>query len=278
MPNEGLIILKQLPVIEEHLATLAGEIDHRVEAALSMVVTEETYKDVKKVRADLNKEFQELETRRKGVKAAVMEPYEHFSKVYEAYVSSKYREADTALKTRICAIESGLKQQKEDKLRAYYGEAAEALNILHVPFERVGLNITLSASEKSLRDGVDSFLHTLADGLEMIQNRADRDEVLVEFWKSLNAAQAVNIVEERHRRMEEEKARADMRAEEERAARERAAAVEERMAACRPVTAPVSADTAGDEEILRVTFTVRGPRRKLRELKKFLNDGGYQYE
>ena len=89
--NEQLIVLKQLPVIEEHLQTLSAQVDQRVDAALSMVVDETTYKSVKATRAELNKEFQELEERRKAVKASIMEPYDKFNSVYEQFAAKKYR-------------------------------------------------------------------------------------------------------------------------------------------------------------------------------------------
>lgn len=277
--NEQLIVLKQLPVIEEHLQTLSAQVDQRVDAALSMVVDETTYKSVKATRAELNKEFQELEERRKAVKSSIMEPYDKFNSVYEQFAAKKYRRADAVLKERISAVEDGLKAQKAEKLRNYYGECCVALNIPGIPFERVGLNITMSASEKSLRDEIDRFLHGVSDGLQMIQNREDRDEVLVEFWKSLSASQAVNTVEERHRRMAEEKARADARAAEAAAEQRHVSAVEKRMEAARPMQAPETAPPAADgEPLLCVRFAVTGTRAQLVALKKFLIDGGYHYE
>ena len=277
--NEHLIVLKQLPVIEEHLQTLSAQVDQRVDAALSMVVDETTYKSVKATRAELNKEFQELEERRKAVKSSIMEPYDKFNSVYEQFAATKYRRADAVLKERISAVEDGLKAQKAEKLRNYYGECCVALNIPGIPFERVGLNITMSASEKSLRDEIDRFLQGVSDGLQMIQNREDRDEVLVEFWKSLNASQAVNIVEERHRRMAEEKARADARAEERKREQERVRQVEEKTRAAVQAAEPVAhALTSEKEQVLCVQFKVTGTLAQLKALKKFLIDGGYHYE
>lgn len=277
--NEHLIVLKQLPVIEEHLQTLSAQVDQRVDAALSMVVDETTYKSVKATRAELNKEFQELEERRKAVKASIMEPYDKFNSVYERFAATKYRRADAVLKERISAVEDGLKAQKVEKLRNYYGECCVALNIPGIPFERVGLNITMSASEKSLRDEIDRFLQGVSDGLQMIQNREDRDEVLVEFWKILNASQAVNIVEERHLRMAEEKARADARAEEQKKEQERVRQVEEKTRAAVQAAEPVApASTSEKEQVLCVQFKVTGTLAQLKALKKFLIDGGYHYE
>ena len=277
--NEQLIVLKQLPVIEEHLQTLSAQVDQRVDAALSMVVDETTYKSVKATRAELNKEFQELEERRKAVKSSIMEPYDKFNSVYEQFAATKYRRADAVLRERISAVEDGLKAQKAEKLRNYYGECCVALNIPGIPFERVGLNITMSASEKSLRDEIDRFLQGVSDGLQMIQNREDRDEVLVEFWKSLNASQAVNTVEERHRRMAEEKARADARAEEQKKEQERVRQVEEKTRTAVQAAEPVAHAPASEkEQVLCVQFKVTGTLAQLKALKKFLIDGGYHYE
>ena len=277
--NEQLIVLKQRPVIEEHLQTLSAQVDQRVDAALSMVVDETTYKSVKATRAELNKEFQELEERRKAVKSSIMEPYDKFNSVYEQFAATKYRRADAVLKERISAVEDGLKAQKAENLRNYYRECCVALNIPGIPFERVGLNITMSASEKSLRDEIDRFLQGVSDGLQMIQNREDRDEVLVEFWKSLNASQAVNTVEERHRRMAEEKARADARAEEQKKEQERVRQVEEKTRTVVQAAEPVAhAVTSEKEQVLCVQFKVTGTLAQLKALKKFLIDGGYHYE
>ena len=59
--KQELIIVKQLPIIEERLKGLSIEIDEKVKYAKSLVVSDETVKDVKKVRAELSKEFKELE-------------------------------------------------------------------------------------------------------------------------------------------------------------------------------------------------------------------------
>ena len=56
-----LIAVRQLPIIEEHLKALSVDIEARVKDALSLAVTEDTVKQVKVVRAELNKQFKELE-------------------------------------------------------------------------------------------------------------------------------------------------------------------------------------------------------------------------
>ena len=67
--NNELIVVRQLPIIEEQLRTVRNTIQARVAAALDMECNEETYKEVKKTRSELNAQFRALEERRKAVKA-----------------------------------------------------------------------------------------------------------------------------------------------------------------------------------------------------------------
>ena len=112
-----LIKVVQLPVIEEQLRSMKETVDKRVEEALSLVCSEETIQTVKSARAELNKEFQELEEQRKEVKKAVLSPYERFETVYKECVSDAFKRADAALKSKVDATEREIKQRCEDGLR-----------------------------------------------------------------------------------------------------------------------------------------------------------------
>ena len=82
MSNE-IIVVKQLPVIVEQLAQVKETVLQRVQTATSLVCTDETVKEVKKARAELNAEFKAWEEKRKEVKTAVMTPYEKFEADYK---------------------------------------------------------------------------------------------------------------------------------------------------------------------------------------------------
>ena len=85
--EDKLIVLRQLPVIEEHLHKIKDEITNKVETALSLVCAEDTVKTVKSARAELNKEFSYWESQRRDIKSAINAPYEQFSDVYKECVS-----------------------------------------------------------------------------------------------------------------------------------------------------------------------------------------------
>ena len=61
-----LMKLTQVPIIIEHLRKIKGEVESRTSTAINLVVTESNYKEIKKVRSAMNKEFAELETKRKS--------------------------------------------------------------------------------------------------------------------------------------------------------------------------------------------------------------------
>ncbi|WP_312611426.1 DUF1351 domain-containing protein [Oscillibacter sp.] len=286
--SEELIIVKQLPVIEEHLLNLAGKIDQQVEAALSLACTDSTVNDVKKVRADLNKQFAALEEQRRAVKSAVLDPYDKFEQIYGKCVSSKFKMADGSLKRKIDDVEDVLRDQKEANVREYYMEKAASLYIspTEIPFERACIKITLSASEKSLREACDAFLGRIAADLAMIEQHEYRDEILVEFRQSLSGSQAVTAVLNHHRQIEEERKRAAKRTEAEAAAQQHAqevqAAVAQQEALSAPTeTAPQEAPTPVQQEAeptLKATFTAYGTREQLGGLKNYMKENGIRYE
>ena len=296
MSNE-LIIVKQLPIIEEHLRALASEIDKRVTDAKSLVCTEDTYKDVKRTRAELSAQFKELEAQRIAVKKAVMDPYSSFEAIYKACVTDKFKDADADLKAKISEVEDGLKKQKEDGVRAFFDEYKSSLGIDFVSFENSGIAITMTSSKKSLKEKAQAYLDRVMDDLAMIGTQEFKDEILVEYKKTLNASQAVTFAIQRHAAIDEERQRREA-AEVERANRKQAQMrvediVRETRAATSPMAPPVAApapesempgrDSAaaplGDStKIYAMTFTVRGTIDRLKQVKQFLTDGGFDYE
>lgn len=202
-----LIIIKQLPIIEEQLKAVSEQIKQKTEQAISLICTEDSVKQIKSIRAELNKEAKEFEDKRKQVKDQIMKPYNDFEAVYKANVSDQYKKADADLKSKIDAVENHLKAEKETKLREYYLELCETNRIDFVPFERLNLNITLSASEKSLKDDISDFVNRIVSDLSLIETQENKAEIFVEYKQSLNVSQAITSVANRHKAIEKEKAK-----------------------------------------------------------------------
>lgn len=273
--NTEIIAVKQLPVIVEQLAQVKETVIQRVQTATSLVCTDETVKEVKKARAELNAEFKAWEEKRKEVKTAVMTPYEKFEAVYKDCVSDTYRKADADLKAKIDGVEKELKDKKAAEVRDYFDEYLDSKNIDFVTFEQTGISITLSASMKSLKEQARGFVDKICDDLALIDTQEHKAEILVEYKRTLNASAAVTGVNARFKAIEDEKRRieeAELRraAEEQHIAEIRAAVPEPK------IISPTEAAPQEKEYTLR--FTVTATKDKLRELKVFLDNGGYRYE
>lgn len=287
MSNE-LIVVKQLPIIQERLKELSTEIDKKVENAKSLICTEETLKEVKQVRADLNKDFKDLEMQRKLVKEQVLAPYMQFEEIYKQYVSDKYKNADIELKNKVDSIENELKNRKEQEIRDYFEEYKTANNIDFIAYGQARINVTLSVSMKSLKEQAKAFIDKIVDDLKLIETQEHKAEILVEYKQSLNVGNAITTVTNRFRAIEEEKRRQEelkqRQLEEAKRIVEQNIKIQEEATKkaldnfVAPEVLQVPVIEEKQEEILTLKFTVKGTRTKLKELKQFLESGGYDYE
>lgn len=280
MSNE-IIVVKQLPVIEQQLAQIKEQVAERVKAAMQLVCTEDTVKAVKKARTELNAEFKAWEDKRKEVKTAVMTPYEKFEAVYKDCISDSYKAADKNLKQKIDEVEQQLKAQKADEIRIYFEEYLASKEIDFVSYGQAGLNVTLSTSLKSLKEQAKAFIDRIVSDLALIETFTDlKAEILVEYKKSLNVSDAITGVKARAKAIQEEQARQAAEAEKRAAEAQRVealkAAIPEAPAAVEAPTEQTAAPAPEKKYCIR--FTVKGTREQLIALKKFLNEGEYEYE
>lgn len=292
---QDLIVVKQLPQIEEHLKELSLDVDKKVENAKNLVCTEENVTTIKQIRASLNKEFKEVENQRKIVKEQILAPYMQFEEIYKMYISDKYKSADNDLKVKIDSTENELKNIKEQEIKDYFEEYKKANNIDFVTYSQARINVTLSASRKSLKEQAKQFIDKIVDDLKLIDTQEHKTEILVEYKQSLNVSQAITSVTNRFKAIEEEKKRQEelkrkQLEEAQRRADESTRAQTEATRQALENFIPKSEEKVEEailqapviekkqEEILTLRFTVRGTRTKLKELKQFLESGGYDYE
>ena len=280
MSNE-IIVVKQLPVIEQQLAQIKEQVVERVSAAMQLVCTEATVKEIKKARAELNAEYKAWEDKRKEVKTAVMSPYEQFESVYKDCISDAYKAADKDLKQKIDEVEQQLKTQKAAQVKGYFEEYLASKNIDFVSYGQAGINVTLSASLKSLKEQAKDFIDRIESDLKLIETFTDlKAEILVEYKKSLNVSEAITGVKARAKAVQEEQARQAAEAEKRAAEAQRVealkAAIPEAPAAVEAPTEQTAAPAPEKKYCIR--FTVKGTKEQLIALKKFLNEGGYIYE
>lgn len=285
-----LITVEQLPIIRERLELMRDTIQKNVDTALSLAVTEDTIKEVKAVRARLKKDYEKLEKARIEVKKQILSPYEQFEAIYKKCITSVYSPADEKLRRKINEVEDGLKKAKQLEVEGYFKEYCSSKNIDFLSFRQTGIAINLTCSKKSLKTQAKAFVDQVADDLAFISSQENEAEILVEYKKSLNAVQAMTIVTNRHKALAAEQKRLQQAqqyaAEQAVAVQKVEQAVKEKIPAQMPpapVVTPLSAPKTvpvqeHSEKIFKTTFTVRGTKAQLLSLRRFLLEGGYDFE
>lgn len=219
--NPDLIVINQLPIISERLDKVKDEIKRRTAFADTVTVSEENRQEIKKIRAAMNAEKSRLDEVYKKALEAVIAPIQVVQDKYKDCVGL-YTKANSQLKAKIDVIEDVLKLEKENSVKEYFEELVTAKKIDFISFERLGLKITLSVSEKKLKEQVNNIVERVATDLKAIEIQENKEEILVEYKKSLNVSEAVSIVDARHKAIQAEKERKAKQAEQR--ARELAAA------------------------------------------------------
>ena len=307
--NEELITLKQPPIIIYEQIKAVGQ---QIEAKISelnldnQLVTEDTLKSAKNTRATLRKELDDFEIQRKYIKEQVNAPYEAFEKAYKEHIKVHYDNADSTLKSKIDEVQNRLLDDKRGRIKDYFTEFCAAQGIDFLIFERLPLNITLSASDKSLKEQVTGFVSEVSKSLQLIESLSETDEfkaeILTEYKQTLDITRAIQGAQYRRQQREAEL----QRIEAQRVAAEQARlAAEARAKAQAPLQAPAQvineaqpaapvqpaaqvqpepvqeatqAAQEDENEVVQSTFTVTGTRAQLRALRTFLDINKIQYE
>lgn len=272
----ALIEVRQLPIIAERLYQVKQQIEAMVQDATSLAVTEETVQTVKAKRAELRKTFDELEEQRKAVKTAVLGPYDEFEKVYRECISEPFKRADETMKSEIADLEDGLKKRCREELELYFAELCISEDIDFLTFDqamalgklKISLADAKSKSQKKLKDGLAEVVSNVAETARQIEGMDDGPEIFVEYKNSFDIGHAVSVVQNRKKRVEEERKAAQERAE-----------AQKRREAVSPVPVVEQAPKAPEKVFERLTFTIINvTRSQAIRVREFLKQEGIQYE
>ena len=290
--NENLITLEQAPVIiYEKIKAVGQQIEAKI-AELNLdnqLVTDETLKSAKNTRTMLRKELDDFETQRKYIKEQVNAPYEAFEKAYKEHIKVHYDKADSTLKAKIDEVQNRLLDDKRGRIKEYFTELCHQQGIDFLIFERLPLNITLSASDKSLKEQVAGFVGEVTKSIQLIESLNEPDEykaeILTDYKQTLDVTTAIRNAQYRKQQREAELARIEAQKARAEQARLEAEAKAKEVA---PLQAPEvvkpqeqivknEAVPAPQEEILHYTLSVSGTRAQLRALRQFLETNNINY-
>ena len=269
MPDEfsKMLICTQPPVISENLLDL----NTRVSAITTMLSTlppePGNLPQVKKARADLRRCFESLEEQRKSVKAAVMAPYNDAEARYKRLVSDPINQADKLCKDFVDGVEASMKRECEDGLREYFSELCAVNHVEFLQFAQAGIQVDMASArqktQKKLREQLAQFVSRVASEVDRISEMEDAEEILVKYKQSLNLADAIGTVLDRHRRIQQQREES----------LSRACAKSAELEAVKKVDAiapPVTVQPPKQEMRYTISFTLRPTEAQMKKLRPFL--------
>ena len=272
-----MLVCTQQPVISENLVDLQERVASIADMVNQLQKVPDSVPQVKKARADLRKYFDSLEEQRKAVKAAVMAPYNEAEAKYKALVSGPIQSADRLCKDFVDGVELEMKQACENGLRDYFDELRAANHVEFLKSEQAGIVVDMASAKqktpKKLREQLVQFVARVASDVDRIAEMDDAEEIMVEYQKSLNVADAIGTVLDRHRRIQAQREADQARSIVKAAAAE---AVRKVDAVAPPVE--VQKEPVPETNVFKCTFTVTATKPQLKRLKEFLNQEGIRYE
>lgn len=235
-------------------------------------VNEDTVKEIKTIRADLNRELATIKAGVRSVKEKFNEPI----KVLDEKVKVIYDKLETTshnLGQEIKEYEDNLKLKKENELRLFFEETKkltnERLNDINenvdfVDFVDVGLNITLTASLISLQRQITDHFENRYNDMLIVNTNPNSDRLRVKYLQLKHLGQA--LVEVQKDVAVEEKLREQRNLNNKNEVKEN-----------EPET-PIIERKETVAKVLEMSFKVWGTKEELREIKNFLIINDIKFE
>lgn len=278
---DGEIIakIKSVGEIESNMKDVKGYVENLNNYYKNVTFTEETMIQAKDEKSKVNKFKKQVSDYRKDIIAEYNKPikvFEQTAKETEQLLTETYN----TINQQVANYENEQKAKKEQEIKDYFEEYKIANNIEFITYEQAKINVTLSASMKSLKEQAKQFIDKIVDDLKLIETQEHKAEILVEYKQTLNVSNAITSVANRFKAIEEEKKRQEeqkivhIEMNENHEINQRTYEQLENIFN-KPLEQPKEEK---QEEMLTLKFTVRGTRTKLKELKQFLESGGYDYE
>lgn len=273
-----IVKIEQMPKVFSQLEKIGEIIKKKTSDLDKLECTEANKQEVKKRRTEINNTLALLEAKKKEIKNKLLEPYNVFEAKYNEECKEKLQNASSILTEKINAIEIQQKLEKEQELREFADEYFNHYMIKDVvKFEDIGLNITLSASIKSLKEQTKAFCERISNDLKLIDLEEYKDEIVIEYLKNLDFAKSKMIVIERHRQLEEIKKREEELKTQQEQEQEIVEKVEEVVEEIKPPVEIIDVEAQEVEEIFTATFTVKTTKAKLKALKNFMESEEIEY-
>lgn len=265
-PQEGGFVKE----IQWNNEELKAEISEKMQDYKNLVFTEETIKEAKKDRANLNKLKNAFEDERKRIKKLCMAPYDEFEKQVKelvALIDEPIRLIDNQIKE----VEEKRRDEKRKEIEALFPTIGfQAFVTLDMIWDEKWLNATVSMAK--VEEQMKSRMYQIGDDVFTIHGLPEFSfEAMEVYKKTLDLTKAI---QEGQRLSEIQKRKAAY--EEEQRKKEEAA----KQAAIQPVNKPEPDQSEVKEEngeLLQLDFRVWGTREQIMGLRQYMIDNKIRF-
>ena len=264
-PQEGGFVKE----IQWNNEELKAEISEKMQDYKNLVFTEETIKEAKKDRANLNKLKNAFEDERKRIKKLCMAPYDEFEKQVKelvALIDEPIRLIDNQIKE----VEEKRRDEKRKEVEALFPTIGfQAFVTLDMIWDEKWLNATVSMAK--IEEQMKSRMYQIGDDVFTIHGLPEFSFEAMEVYK--NTLDLTKAIQEGQRLSEIQKRKA---AYEEQRKKEEAA----KQAAIQPANNPEPDQSEVKEEngeLLQLDFRVWGTREQIMGLRQYLTDNKIKF-
>ena len=165
------------------------------------IVTEETLNDYKIEKANINKIKDKIADYRKTIVKEYNKPIAEFE-IIAKMAENTLKEAYECINEQCNQFDVQKKQEKIEECKRYFNEVCEQKNISFVIYEKMNQNVTLSSSFKKLYSEIDVFIENIDKDITTIESMEDKEEILIDYMKTLNLSDSIQSVQERKKAKE----------------------------------------------------------------------------
>lgn len=270
-----IVKIETLPKIFYELEKVGEYLDIELAEVKKLDISEESKQSIKKVRANINDTLKQFEDKRKEIKNKCLEAYTLFEEKYNNEVKIKLTNASEDLKIAVDKIEREQIKQKEDEVYDFITENIDANHLRSVltigeVIEYGKLKINLSTSLKSLKEDAKAFIERVANEVKLIELEDTPSNLLYEYGRNgFDLTKAKLIMLERQKQIEELAKK-----------REQVQEVVKQEEVVEKVVEEIVApkEIIQEDELLEVTFTVRGTKSQILQIKNLLIELGVEYK
>lgn len=253
--------------IESNIAVIKNQALEIKKYYEKLAITEKMLDQVKVEKANVNKAKSQVADYRKQIIAEFKKPIDLFEKTAketEKILSETY----DCINEQVQKYENETKRLKAEEVKAYFDDYAQSLKIDFVNFEQANINITLSASVKSLKESAKEFIDKIVKDLQLIDTQENKVEILTEYKRTLNVSDSILTVKTRIEAEKAEREKQEILAK----------AKLEQQAQVKKVEEATAPKEVVEEKTYSMIFKVVGTLDQLKDVKNFLLERGIKYE